>query len=442
MPLNNFGRRIDGQFVSALNLVHKRELFKKVYNKFPDEVYFGFLEEMGRMIPVEQETYSWYEKESIFEAPVIASKANGTGSAVLVTLAAASHDEGGTVSYVREGDIVQFANGTTGYVQVKTTTTPGAHVLTIQPTAADQNVQTAAVATETFIIQSSAFGEGTGQPEGLTPKIYTASNKVQIFKNSTPIITGSEDTSTVEFEINGKPYYSELAEEDTAMMHRAKEEMGLLWNKIDGGALVDKNGVNVRITNGLIPGIAASGIAHNYTDAPTSLDMKSIVKKLDAVGGSDENILLAGIDLNLSADDIVTNIQQENAISYDMIGGKRVAEIHGFDSLKYGGYTFHKKLMKLFSHPKLGGATGFTWSTTGILCPLDKLRDPTSQKMEYAFAVRYKNAPGRNRGYKTWETGANAATPTDDQDVRKRHYLSEKGGQYMGLNRYALIKKA
>jgi hypothetical protein len=433
--------RLTGEFVSTLDgNVRKREFYNKIFRQDPEYTYFDYFEQTGRKYDSSERLVEHAEKGSAFENVTILSKV-ASGTDVVATLSVADHFNG--ASYPVKKQQVRFQNGTQGVIIAKNTTVATAHTITIRPSRADQDVNTAAVVGQTIVCFSNGKAEGTGQPEGRQARISTFSNKMQIFAE-TYEIEGSEEASEITFiDGAGAPRYSLVGEKDTALRFRAEEYMALMFGKASDDSLTDPENGNKKITltRGLEETIRTQGMVEPMAAGAMSLTFfDTLIKRIDKRRGPKEYKLKPGIDIDFELSNIITPVMQQDSVSYSMVGGKGVAELLGWSSFKRAGYSFHKEVDPLMSHDKLMGSAGHNYQGKCFMIPLDKMKDEESNQMMYAYAIRVKKGYKKNRDFDVWETGSNASTPTDQIDVRQINYRSEKLLQVMGGYRYLLLE--
>lgn len=435
------------KFLSALDLIelNERDVYKKLFNRDPEASFFDFFEqEKSRMTPTSNHLIEHYEDGSIFENISIASAVAGTGTAVVATLAAASHSSDGKTSYVREQDQLELYNRAQYVVQVKDTSVNGAHKITLTPVNGSQTAAPLSLAGTFAWVVGNAWADATDQPGGITSQPEKFANHTQIFKEGL-VITGETEASKQLIDVPGpdgksSPYYIMKLELDTVTRFRAKEHNALMFGQMSDSGLKDKQGDSMRTTKGLVPAIEQYGGFIGYTAVGIDSIFKPLTKHLDVKRACNEYMLRPAHDLNYALDRIVSTEMQHLGINYDMIGGKEKATMAGFSTFGIDSYTFHKKKMELLTHDKLAGASG-NYANFSIGIPMGMKKDPKSQKMLPQMGIRYRGNGLVSRAYKVWETGSNASTPTNENDSKKINYRSEKGLQLMGAKDFFTINK-
>lgn len=439
--------------VSSMDMIHMPEEYYRLVGRYPKQTDIDWIEQMGKMIKVQQTDYYHHEEGRIIQAPVIADKANSGSADVIITLASESHYLSGTRSYPRVKNLVQFSNGATGLVIAKSTTTPSAHTITVRPVNSDQDVRTAAVVGATFICYSYAFEEGASGPdESVIPDVTKFSNQLMIFKDKFTV-TSSEETNKTWFEVPtpdggwGRAYYLK-GEADTADRFRLAEQFGLfITPKSDN--LVDADSNTIRTSRALIPTMEQYANIMEYSTEVTMDLYNTLSKTINKNYGDSEYVLGMGLNFSQKNTAFLSAFGKNGAVVYNSFGGgdmgSKKALSLGFNSIEMDGYTYHTKKLNVLSHADTTGAAGFPYPDYCLAIPMGKGADPRSGEMIDYFGIRYKewnNGPAGKGTYRRWETGGNAPVPTDASLKRSLNLASEKGLQVFGSKRYVLIKKA
>lgn len=429
-------------YVSSVDFLHTRDVYKELFDRYHEDTIIDFFEQTGRKQAAEQTAFQHHEKDYIYQNILIdaVSGTPGAGNDVVITLDITNHDNGDSIP--RLNDLVIFKDKLTGFIFAKNTTVPTAHTISIRPVDQTDDIVTSAVASEIVAIYSNAHPEGSGQPEGLVTKPLLFEGIHQIFKHHYAA-TGSEATNKIEWvnEETGQPYYMFEAENDAYIKHKMDCAFALLFNKESDG-LIDANGKVIRVTKGLAQHIREEG--NLFPGGITSLsDIDDIIKILDKQRGSEENLMLNGINLNINVDNVLIDKLLNGGISYNTFGKgdeKQKAIDLGFDSFIKANYSFHKKKLSEFNHAKVTGSVGHTWPDTGMIIPTDTGRDVVTGETIESIQMRYKKAPHLDREYIHTLSGILAPHPVGDIDELGFDYISEKGLQVFGLNRFILIE--
>lgn len=451
---------INNERVSALDLMHEPEIYKKLVGQYPKQKDLMFLQMMGAIKEVVgQSTFQWHEENKIISPITIAAKATvAAGVTVRITLDAADHYDSGAYSYIRKNDIVEFANGAKGIVISKNTSVPSAHTVDIQQINADYDVVAAAVVGAKVGIFSMGFAEGgVGYNATIMPKTTTYSNNLQIFREDFIVTTSEQgNKSWVEFTWpEGYPnagqkakFYFIKAEGDTYDRFMLKRELGMMTGAQDNGAIiVNSDEVAVKTTRGFIPHITQYSNLMDYATKPTMGTFDTMMRILNKNYSDSDNYCLMGLDFSLVLKDFGTDLMKNGAVLYNSADGRAMdATALGFSTYTFPttGYNFHFKRLAALSHADSTGLPGFSYSGMAIICPTGKKKDAKTGEMQDPLSIRYKNpiGGGNKSWYKLWETGAGAATPTDSTLVRRMHLQSEEGIQTFGAARFIKVTKA
>ena len=461
--------------------LHKPEVSEDFVKRYGNQGLTGFLDVIGAKAPVSNFQFSHYEEDWIHQSFI----ADGSTATVSLTggiqlqIDAASHLDSDTTanatSFVRPGSVILFPTGEVGLCVAKWTSnqsapnetldgyggtlaggqTPGAgaHVLHVMNYDGGTGITAANSATLTVI--GMEFAEGTGQPNGITPKVLEYSNTCMILKESYQV-SGSEATNKIWFQVqdeatgqSGWLWYLKGESDTYRRFMDYCEMMMILGEQTTTNSYIKAGDGNntitsgVRGTNGLL---SFMGNTHSYNQlAGFNLsDFDSMIRTLDKYKGSRENTVWAGLDLSLAIDDAVAAMFAGGGISYGSFNGaEEIAVAMGFKSFTRGGYTFHKKTYTPFTHLPMLGASGFDYAGMGMVIPGGNGKDAKSGESIPSLRIRYKAAEGYSREMEHWLTGsAGLAQATSDVDELRCHYRTERGFEGFGANRFIKISRA
>ena len=462
--------------------LHKPEVSEDFVKRYGNQGLTGFLDVIGAKAPVSNFQFSHYEEDWIhqsFLADDTAADVALTGG-VQILIDASSHlasdTASGATSFVRPGSVILFPTGEVGLCVAKwTTSTSGAgdevldgyggtlqsgpsvgvnnHVIHVMNYDGGTAITVAESATLTVI--GMEFAEGTGQPNGITPKVLEYSNTCMILKESYQV-TGSEATNKIWFQVqdeatgqSGWLWYLKGESDTYRRFMDYCEMMMILGEQTTTNSYIKAGDSNnaitsgVRGTNGLL---SFMGNTHSYNQlAGFNLsDFDSMIRTLDKYKGSRENTVWAGLDLSLAIDDAVAAMFAGGGISYGSFNGaEEIAIAMGFKSFTRGGYTFHKKTYTPFTHLPMLGASGFDYAGMGMVIPGGSGKDARSGDSIPSLRIRYKAAEGYSREMEHWLTGsAGLAQATSDVDELRCHYRTERGFEGFGANRFIKISRA
>ena len=468
-------------FLSTAFAPHKPEVSDDFIKRYGSQNLTGFLDMIGAKAPVSNFTFYHYEEDWIhqsFKADDTAADVALTGG-VQILIDATSHlasdSASGATSFVRPGSVILFPTGEVGLCVAKWTSnqsaanetldgyagtlqsgpTPGVNNHVIHVMNYDGGTAITVAESATLTVIGMEFAEGTGQPNGITPKLLEYSNTCMILKESYQV-TGSEATNKVWFKVHdeatgqsGYLWYLK-GESDTYRRFMDYSEMMMLLGEqtttnsyIKAGDSNNAITSGVRGTNGLL---SFMGNTHSYSQLSgfNLSDFDSMIRTLDKYRGSRENTIWAGLDLSLAIDDAVAAMFAGGGISYGAFNGaEEIAVAMGFKSFTRGGYTFHKKTYQPFTYLPMLGASGFDYAGMGMVIPGDNGTDAKSGESIPSLRIRYKAAEGYSREMEHWLTGsAGLAQATSDVDELRCHYRTERGFEGFGANRFIKISRA
>jgi hypothetical protein len=438
---------------------------------------------MGGKKPVANKEYIHYEEDWIHQTFTVANDAtqgassNGTITGGYILDVSAADDADTTqderdYTFIRPNSVVEFENGQVGLV-VGVSVNAGAWSLAENYTTAESvssanqclilvltynglNADVANVVNGTGIITGTEFGEGTDQPDGLTPNVIKYLNTVMIIKEAYEV-TGSEATNAVWFKVedaatgrSGWLWYLK-GEGDTYQRFNDYGEMQMLVGEQVAAAATGLTTLGIKGTEGLLE-FAEGGNSLSYTTTFGIDDFRTLVIDLDKNKGSKENTMWSGLTISLDIDDAFFNYfggaSNNGGASFGTFeGGSEKAVQMGFKSFQYGGYTFHKTTYKAFNHTQMLGyatvaATDSKYRTMSLVVPSDSQIDPVTRESVPSLAVRYKEADGYSREMEHWLTGgAVLKNKTNGEDKLKCNYRTERGFEGFAPNRFALVEK-
>ena len=432
--------------------IHKRDVDEQMIKRYGDQGITGLLELHGAKKECTNNKFEHYEEAFIHNnfTATIADNAGGSDNSSTMTINSADDTAAGHTA-LRVGDLIQNAGGNVYLVQERTTALEF-HVQLVG------TADSGALASSEFAIIGNAYAEGTGQPDGLTPRIHHYSNHTQIIKETFEV-TGSEATNITYLKVDspehGSGYLWYLkGEADTYQRFMDYCELACVLGPTGAGAEVInqsgstvESGDRVYLTEGLLPFIEAKGQSMDLgSSAITMDDFDAAVKSLDKFIGAKEMALYAGINLSLDIDDLLASqgAYAAGGANYGTFANNKDMALNlGFNSFSRGGYTFHKKTYDLFNHPALLGADGFKYNGYGMCIPMDSQKDARSGEKIPALRIRYKAANGYSREMEHWLTGsAVLQNKTNQTDTLQCNYRSERGFEGFAPNRFLLFKKS
>ncbi len=447
--------RFDSVYISPETLLNRRDISRRIFPRYRDNSIFHILWHSGRKKRTVQTKFNHFEKGFLKEVAISAGATGGTATnPVVVTLDAASHTEGGTLSPGQVGQEVMLGS-LRGWIQTKNTTTNNAHVLTIKPVNATDVLSAQATAGKIIVFLSSAYADGTGFGDSEVRKPDNIYNFTQIFKN-TFRVDGSEAANEQESTVKGNTrfYWNDLVT-DTSNLHMMEKEFAYLFGE-RSEYVTDSNNANKKVymTGGLDYFVENHGMKHQYTTFALT-DVHAIIKKLNKERAPKNQMGLLGIDLQLDFDAAIRALNASNvsggALDFSAHGkakGKFKAADFSFNSWSVGDYTFHYKSYdamdyKPVSGYDIGGETA-EWPSVGFLIPLATVRNANPEGAEDdrvipTIRIRYKSNGGvtRSEGIKHFKRDIKI----HGIDMCEWDWISEDGIQFAGTNQFLKIHK-
>jgi hypothetical protein len=468
--------------VDFLNEIHKPDVADVFVKRYGDQALTGFIEMLGAKKEVSQKSFMHFEEDWIHQTLTVKNTTLHTDNLItggFVLEVTEAEDAGTTQSeldytFIRPNNIIQFENGRValvvwvanngeaaqaveGYTQQSVSDVSSTankcyiEVLMYDGVTTDASAL-AEIVSKKAIITGLEFGEGTDQPDGLTPNVIKYENQVMIIKEAYRV-TGSEATNAtymkVEDAATGKSGYLWYlkGESDTFQRFNDYAEMQMLVGETVADGAAGLTSLGIRGTEGLID-FAEGGNDVGYTTSFGVDDFRAVTIAIDKNRGAMENTMWCGLTFSLDVDDAFRDYFDAAGASFGTFeGSSEKAVSMGFKSFTYGGYTFHKKTYKAFNYSQMLGYTtaaggDSVYRTAALLVPADTQIDPVSRETVPSLAVRYKAAEGYSREMEHWlEGSAVLSNKTNGKDELKANYRTERGFEGFAPNRYAWITK-
>ena len=314
-------------------------------------------------------------------------------------------------------------------------------------------------ATCDLFVYGSEFKKGTsGISNAVQPSFASLTNKPIIIKDKYEV-SGSDASQIGWVEVTGEQGQSGYlwylkAEGDTRQRFEDNLEMAM----IEGELAKSAGGVDSQLgtagaddtagTEGLFAAVTArghitTGIAGTSpTDDLGSFD--NILKKFDAQGAIEENMLFINRDVSLAIDDMLAtqNSYGAGGTSYGVFSNSEDMALNlGFSGFRRGSYDFYKTDWKYLND---GSTRGIIENDVrGIIVPAgtSTVYDQILGKnIKRPFLhVRYRASQSDDRKMKSWTTGSVGGNFTSDLDAMEVHYLSERCLITQGANNFMLL---
>lgn len=380
---------------------------------------------------VKRSEYSFYEEGQFMKAAATIAAITPNGAKFDITLHGDNHmDIGGTdeASFPVENMTVLFQDGkTTGFVESKDTTTPGAHVVTVKKLNAAQDIASVALVGTTMVFYSNAQPARSSQTQSRVPQFEKITNKFQIVREKF-------DTEDVELQnrlrfttSSGQQYMWYKGIEDTTQRFEFQKEAAVLLTP-QSESLTDKNAKGVQTAFGMLPQIDQHGINLEYFNTPEGATFDEVMMALDNNYAEKSYIVGHGFNVMLKLKDWLVKFAQNGTgnISFSPFdGGESQAIRLNFKSYSVGAWEFYFQQWDIFSHKDSLGAPGLPFRHKMVFIPSGKTRNPDPDKPANApdyepylqlVSPTWAYNPNIDKGdYLMWETGAlGEPNPTSD----------------------------
>ena len=402
----------------------------------------GFLNQVGAEEAMTSDQVIWSEQGRLH---INLAAVCTTASAGLITF--------GTAHELRVGDtiLVHKAAATLKcYVSAVGSTTTVTALPYTQATLATGSSFANADAVTVFVY-GSEFAKGTvGQTDAIAPSFKSFTNKPIIIKDMYEI-SGSDASQIGWVEVTGESGQSGYlwylkAEGDTRSRFTDYLEMAV----VEGEKKVSSANASVPDgTEGMFAAITDRGhITTGIAGSSTSDDLGSfdnILKKFDAQGAIEENMIYSNRTVSLAIDDMLAaqNSYGSGGTSYGVFSNSEDMALNlGFSGFRRGSYDFYKTDWKYLNDIGSRGAFGDN-DIRGAIIPAgvsSVYDEQLGSSMKRPFLhVRYRASQTDDRKMKTFITGSVGGNVTSDLDAMKVHYLSERCLVVQGANNFMLL---
>jgi len=314
-------------------------------------------------------------------------------------------------------------------------------------------------ATCDLFVYGSEFKKGTsGMSNAVQPSFASLTNKPIIIKDKYEV-SGSDASQIGWVEVTGENGQSGYlwylkAEGDTRQRFEDNLEMAMIEGelaKATGGvdSQLGTAGANDTAgTEGLFAAVTARGhittgiVGTSATDDLGSFD--NILKKFDAQGAIEENMLFINRNVSLAIDDMLAtqNSYGAGGTSYGVFSNSEDMALNlGFSGFRRGSYDFYKTDWKYLNDGSTRGI--IEDDVRGVVVPAgtSTVYDQILGKnIKRPFLhVRYRASAADDRKMKSWTTGSVGGNFSSDLDAMEVHYLSERCLITQGANNFMLL---
>jgi hypothetical protein len=179
---------------------------------------------------------------------------------------------------------------------------------------------------------------------------------------------------------------------------------------------------------------------------PTTLsEYDSVIERMDTQGAIAENVMFLDRNFGLAMDDMLAaqNSHGAGGTSYGLFDNSEDMALNlGFDGFKRAGYEFYKTDWKYLNHYTLRGGTDVGDKKRGVLVPAGSMSvydQMMGERTTLPFLhIKYRASEHTNRRFKTWITGGEAGTDSDD--LMRVNFLTERALCTMGAQNFMLFQ--
>ena len=405
----------------------------------------GFLNQVGAEEPMTSDQVIWSEQGRLH---INLAATVTTASSGLITF--------GTAHELRVGDtiIVHETGGGNSLLKCFVSAVGSTTTITALPyTQAALNTGSLFADSDavTVFVYGSEFAKGTsGRSDVIAPSFKSFTNKPIIIKDKYEI-SGSDASQIGWVEVTGESgqtgylWYLK-AEGDTRSRFTDYLEMAV----VEGEKKVGSANASVPDgTEGMFAAITDRGhfsagiLGSSASDDLGSFD--NILKKFDAQGAIEENMIYANRSVSLAIDDMLAaqNSYGSGGTSYGVFSNSEDMALNlGFSGFRRGSYDFYKSDWKYLNDVGTRGIHGDT-SIRGVIIPAgvsSVYDEQLGSSMKRPFLhVRYRASQTDDRKMKTFITGSVGGNVTSDLDAMEVHYLSERCLVVQGANNFCLL---
>lgn len=429
-------------FLSALQ-IQDRSFLPDLLEIYGPESYLYLMELLGKKTKVENESFYHYQnKGKRFIAVQVASHTGGLSAGVtaVCTIAAASHQNSGTESPLRIGEVVEIsANGIMGKITAIDKSTPSAHTATITPL---RSTETFAPANNDYLLFKGLqdVGEASDAFEGQQRGSSKITNTVTQIREDYKI-TDKAAMETIEWSFQGQKYYRYKGTKDAEIYFLNSVEDKMVFGVDVTTAALTAAGTSG--SKGLITQITSGGSDLGYTAGSMAVtDFQSITRQLTFNGAGSEVHHLCDIYQFQEIQNFLFGKFTNGAVLWDSVGGSsEAAAKYGFKSLEIDGFNFHWKKYAPFSPEWKYGvapASASNYKNYGLVIPVGGMRDPESGSIVPTFEVCYTDIPNAGE-INAYEYGGLAKTNKTGKQELRNVFITHKGLRLRAANQCVIM---
>ena len=434
------------------------EVYEAEVERYGKRTVSGFLAQVGAEEPMASDQVIWSEQGRLHVSKTsIASDVSANTIKFATKHSFRKYDT--VVCSVASGNGATSFKGLVTDADADSSGNPGKHMVVVPYNAADIENAVASCDDNTtwhVFCYGSEFKKGDGKRDKvIAPEHKTLSNKPIIIRDQYEI-SGSDAAQIGWVEVTGESgqtgylWYLK-AEGDVRSRFSDYIEMALVEGETNSSTQLDAAlGTGNHGTEGLFSAIKTRGHITTGLDTDDSATHKltcfdNILKKFDAQGAIEENMMYVNRDVSLAIDDMLAGLAPQVGVGYGIFNNSEDMALNlGFSGFRRGSYDFYKSDWKYLNDATLRGAMKATNTDNirGTIIPAGTSSvydEILGKNMRRPFLhVRYRASQADNRKMKSWITGSVGATTSGD-DKMEVHYLSERCLVVQGANNFMNI---
>lgn len=458
--------QVNRQLISDLQLLTP-QYYKQYTEKYGNEDFTWWLATYGGMEEVKNRNYFWWENRGKLQIGVqtAANVAAGTGATITLTLAAAEHYSGGTLSPLRAKETVRVAStNIEGEILSVNTAVPGAHTFTVRPKKANQSLASAG-STNFLTTDVLIFGGYMDVGEAST-SINPLAHLDQKYENN---LTEMRETwsATDLAELTEVWYNSGVSGPEMGGGAQAgysyftykglvKSNQRFINNvefKLMRGDSVTNTGLTTTTSvgsQGIIPKVLVDGETLGYT--PGTLDiakLHELTRLMDVNGCAQEAMWLMDIYQRQNFSDSIFKEYPAGAFVWGTKENSEEASIaYGVEAFKIDGYLLKAKKYKQFNTEMTVGLTPVQdyFRNFGMICPQGTTRDAKDATKAYKNITVMTQPLMRGgtigNGIRVWQHGGASANPTNGTMTDNIELYTIRGTRVVAANQFIIVQSA
>jgi hypothetical protein len=422
------------------------DLYEEEFERYGNRKISGFLKKLGAEFPFASDMIKWEEQGRLHIKYTAISIVYGGGNDTAVCTIA---DPGITACAFRVNQVVFLSSNTNTTSDHAVITAVAGLTFTVAFYAAAGGTILAAD-TITAFAYGSEFKKGSNGMQGSlqsTPNIFEVSpviikDKYEI-DGSTMAQIGWVKITTEE----GKTGYCWFIKSESETRERYDDYMEMMLvehvpAEAGSGAAAATGDTGNKGTQGLFDAIDDRGNVWGGGNPTSLIDWDTVIQRLDKQGSIVENALFVNRQFSTDIDDMLAAQSSGGfgGISWGLFDNDENMALNlGFKGFKRSGYEFYKSDWDYLNDPTLrGGING--GAVNGVLVPAGTMtiKDKVlGQNLKRPFLhVRYRANEHEDRRAKSWITGGAGGAATDDYDIMRVNYLTERCLVTLGANNF------